>query len=870
MYPNIATDAGNGNPSVAEDESFDSTGIDLLRSAETDRQFLTILEMNFGIHLPATKPARLSELQPAGAYHIYAERILENGFPCTPVHSLSKLPCRPKIFGVGSLLNRAAIIDDLAWCIREGRAFSDVIVDGVWFGGPRTMGLPGWPELTVERLQAGGDKHADFKRWLAGCATPGGRYLGIGVVTSSTFIAIDVDVDDPEKLESVRALMDKLPGVQVERIGRKGFARFFVMAGDERAATKLFGGIDILAGAFCVIPPSYHSGLNGNYRWTTERTLLDTHRDELPRITMAQIAEIVEIIAPGAVEADRVKAERRAEYDDRDDDFGKELHTAALFDPSWVFDLSGVHDVIWKRGGGVQGVNAMRESGSGKPLSKRKRNLHVDAGGIVDFGKPGDRGFSAIGLVMESEGLSYREAEAWLADRLGIETPYQRALRGIADMPACSVRIGKAWILDIPAGGVGQTVLRRYVEPEPEEIPVEEIPVEVDNAEAIRASALVREAVMQIADKAKRGKGEKRKAAVAIKENIVGHNLTAANLRTQIKEKIAEIEKGEIAVKYIEDNLTGNDHEDDNMLTGERDDVREERQTLRELIEARDKALEDARKAQKALIAVKPDVRILSVYQGQGKTTSWIKCALPDMLEDDQRVLCMASSLDLVREQAADFRSVVGDRFNSAIIYGMDAHHPATVGEDGKEVKGRPMCARHKEAKDIANAGLNASELCTSGGRVCEFASACPIYQARLQAAEADVVFAASANLFVNSPGLKDFNPHTIFVDESFTGFGRADPVEVSISDLMSFNDPAAPADLEEGANEEEQAKHTRRMKRHDRRVELFSQARDLLVELVEHQEQRGGDYHECEDDRGRKVSPAPDPDRRCHRRRHR
>lgn len=816
MSLNISADAASGKAFPAKTKSSDSfrvTGIDLLRDAESDKQFLNILEANFGIHLPARKPERLSGLEPHGAFHIYAEPILENGYPVVPVSPFSKLPCQPKVFGAGSLLTRRAIIEDLEWCIREDRAFSDVIVDGMWLGGPRTMALSGWPKLTVEQLQADGTRHADFRRWLARCATEGGRYLGLGVVTSSTFVAIDVDVDDPDKLESVRALMDKLGGVQVERIGCKGFARFFQMAGGERAATKLFGGIDILAGAFCVIPPSYHSGLNGDYRWTSERTLVNTHRDELPRITLAQIAEIVEVVVPGAVEADRVKTARAAEYEDREQGFHDELHHAALLDPSWVFDLTGVYGPVWKRDGGVQGVNMMRPSGSGKPPGQRKRNLHVDASGITDFGKTGDRGFSAVGLVMESEHLSRDDALEWLAGRLGIETPYRRALRGIADMPAHALKLGGWWLVipsgkDIAAGAAAWlekdypgATRADFVDSvdDVESADIVESFVEGDNDAVLAAANEAREMVVglcrdvaQLDVQAKRDRlREEREKALRTARRIIEsaeqRHAPEVELIDEASEALTEAHRALERVyddqECSHDRFQSAHHE----LVSAETHLQEMLDRL-EREETQDRVdVNDSRRVARGLTEDLKDIdtRIvdLQVYTGLGKTTAFLEHGVFELLAVEKRALYTAPSLDLAREAKATFEDAAADR-------GVEAKTALVLGMDARDESGKKICEMSSAVAKLRSLGGAVTEFCGPAdinAEGCPYRSTCPIFKARQDAAEADVCFAASANLFVDQPGLSDFRPHVVFVDESFTSFGRGDPVEISTSDLRTI-----------------------------------------------------------------------------------
>lgn len=98
---------------------------------------------------------------------------------------------------------------------------------------------------------------------------------------ASGVVAIDVDTEDPKELALIRSL---LPPSPCEKIGMKGFTRFYRFKGDKTTVLKNANNEVILellsTGKKTTIPPSMHTS-GKPYRWV-DKTLLEVHRDSLP------------------------------------------------------------------------------------------------------------------------------------------------------------------------------------------------------------------------------------------------------------------------------------------------------------------------------------------------------------------------------------------------------------------------------------------------------------------------------------------------------------------------------------------------------------------------------------------------------------
>ena len=108
-----------------------------------------------------------------------------------------------------------------------------------------------------------------------------GSGISVCLGEASGIIALDLDSDDQEILD---AILPYLPSSPVEKVGSKGFTRFFQYKGEHTQTLKFNGSmvIELLSqGKKTTLPPSVH--VNGaKYRWTGSSTLLDVKREDLP------------------------------------------------------------------------------------------------------------------------------------------------------------------------------------------------------------------------------------------------------------------------------------------------------------------------------------------------------------------------------------------------------------------------------------------------------------------------------------------------------------------------------------------------------------------------------------------------------------
>lgn len=118
---------------------------------------------------------------------------------------------------------------------------------------------------------------------------------------ASGIIALDFDSTDPEIIDLIGHMMPESP---VERIGSKGWVRFFRYTGESSYAFKFNGEVvfEILSDNKKVtIPPSVHpSGMT--YKWG-DKTLLDINKNDLPLLPMGLIAGVdnkLKMFKPGS------------------------------------------------------------------------------------------------------------------------------------------------------------------------------------------------------------------------------------------------------------------------------------------------------------------------------------------------------------------------------------------------------------------------------------------------------------------------------------------------------------------------------------------------------------------------------------------
>lgn len=821
----IARKSGNLQASSATEGN---GGLDFLQSAETDAEFVHRLELAYGVVVPLTKPDKISNLQPHGTFRIFAERYLENGYAVVPASPFSKMPAQPARFG-GGIVTRENLQRDIDWRIDHDLDPVGGIPDGVWIGGPRLHGLKDWRNIRHADLILGGRHHADFCRWGAGAARPGGRFLGIGLVTSRDVIAVDVDSRDPEVVAKAREYLDTIPGPVIERVGSKGFARFYRVEGAGVDSQRL-GTIDVLAnGDFCVLPGSFHPGANRDYEWTGNATLLEIAAAELPVITREQIEAAAEIAAPGALAAKKDaaanRAARKARRKSGDESgyisFADRVSDEALNNPAWVFKLAGVARPAWA-GTGVEAVNVMRAGGTGKPLERRKQNLRISGHGIKDFGS--NETWSPVGLVEASEGLNFPAAVRWLANELGYSPDEidgalrEEARRRAKDEQDAKIAATMAESLftppiriKLPSGYVDIIDVARealiYFLPGPK-VPELEPANDSDpapiiirhpgivalydgtgkhsideagrqNDESMRWFAqegiaahrdwidTVESVVFQAQELCDQYKVTGRAVHAAVAED-----LDAQRDVSRCRKALAEQEAVERETQSAGDYLRLHELRHDLYLA----EARYEMGGTSGAVEAA-KQHRDEIKAQhadllqryEALGSVRP-IYLLPAFAGTGKTRALGQVLLA---ETSLRVFYGAPTTKLVREVESNNVGKITGR------YGQTA-----------EIDGKPVCDRSAEAKAIVGAGGNPALLCTG----CPLAKTCE-YQARKTAAESGHVGFAHALLTSPMPaelggetkeGVFAPQPDALVIDEGTTESLAHDIVWMKLDSLAT------------------------------------------------------------------------------------
>ena len=107
---------------------------------------------------------------------------------------------------------------------------------------------------------------------------------------ASGIVALDLDCIDPEILEVLEPL---LPPSPCEKVGSKGYTRFFRYRGESTTVIKINGDVvlELLSkGKKTTIPPSVHP--NGNeYRWAG-KSLLEVDKEDLPILPPALFPHI--------------------------------------------------------------------------------------------------------------------------------------------------------------------------------------------------------------------------------------------------------------------------------------------------------------------------------------------------------------------------------------------------------------------------------------------------------------------------------------------------------------------------------------------------------------------------------------------------
>ena len=117
--------------------------------------------------------------------------------------------------------------------------------------------------------------------------------LALCLGQASGIVALDLDTENKEILDLI---LPQLPTSPVEKKGAKGFTRFFRYTGELTDVLKYNGEVilEILSDKKkTTMPPSVHP--NGfQYRWTSDKTLLDIDKNELPTLPPYLIASILD------------------------------------------------------------------------------------------------------------------------------------------------------------------------------------------------------------------------------------------------------------------------------------------------------------------------------------------------------------------------------------------------------------------------------------------------------------------------------------------------------------------------------------------------------------------------------------------------
>lgn len=296
---------------------------------------------------------------------------------------------------------------------------------GAYTGG-HWSGLEHWQKRRDAPLQG-------FELGLAMKAPGAGVGLVLGTVARPGLyvIAIDVDADDPDVVD---AIVRCLPASPMQKRGRKGRTLFY--AAPKTITSRAFDDhriprdagiprrlVDVLTGFATkqtVCPPSIHPE-GPVYEWLAGPVAAS----ELPVFDEDALTVLEETLQQFGYDPDAARGGRgeRADYvpaehgDTSGDAFDVAKRAALANLSAWVPDLQNLHGLRPARGG-FEAVSLMRDSSSGQPLAKRKRNLSIQPNGIRDFGT--DETFSAIDLVARHNGLTVSEALTWLEQRLGL------------------------------------------------------------------------------------------------------------------------------------------------------------------------------------------------------------------------------------------------------------------------------------------------------------------------------------------------------------------------------------------------------------------------------------------------------------------
>jgi hypothetical protein len=240
---------------------------------------------------------------------------------------------------------------------------------------------------------------------------------GVGIITgsaSSDVIGIDIDTDEPAIVAAILAVLPT-NGTIVKKRGQKGQTTFGRCPGLTDKAFNINGArvCDVLANRFCVLPGTVHPDTHQPYRWLTDDTLEDTDPSDLPEYPADIVERIAAALAPFGYVVEPARAPLEPAHASSSSDPWKRLNDIAIANlDKWIPQLN-LYNCKRERDGSYKAVAVWRQSSTGQPIEKRKRNLSISHRGIMDFGG-GPQGYSSIDLVMAAQRCDFDSAYDWL------------------------------------------------------------------------------------------------------------------------------------------------------------------------------------------------------------------------------------------------------------------------------------------------------------------------------------------------------------------------------------------------------------------------------------------------------------------------
>jgi hypothetical protein len=258
---------------------------------------------------------------------------------------------------------------------------------------------------------------------------------GIGVRLGKGLVALDYDNED-----AALRVSEALGGSHVNKAGKTAWTEFyhadFPVPSEDFANENGELMLQVLSdGRQTVIPPTIHPDTGEPYRWTNGASLYDTPLDQLPALPADYRERIIALgYQPG-------RSKKQAQTEKEGDGPLSSEQTRPIYDdgspfvelnrlamqklPAWI-PVLGLERCRRKRGrqDAYEAVPTWRPNKDGKKTADRRFNLKISAErGIVDFGAPGWKGYSALDLVMAARSCSLSDAVTWL-------TPLVRPERG--------------------------------------------------------------------------------------------------------------------------------------------------------------------------------------------------------------------------------------------------------------------------------------------------------------------------------------------------------------------------------------------------------------------------------------------------------